>query len=482
MNDACKVIAEKTALLLKIVYGAEIQRLFEQSERALESLGTAISNSVIVQKNPQQFADYASVAASQAAQVAAYGKQFAADEESPVRKKQLMDFGDELIVASDDIITTANRVIANPSDAQLLSLYETKLEGAQRGVRSILVPVKDEVSSDDMLISAVIDDDEILHTADELITTLPKLVDASQRLQINPNDKKAQENLQALLNNIKEESHAIVASTIAVGDLSAYKASLDNILAKMNPMDAEHFDPKNLLNSAQDLAGAIAQLAANAKSAVCKRHGDEASAAKELDDILNNLDKYVGGHKDKPISKSDLDELLSDLDKVSIQTSKKSDVQVSVEAAPKELESVGNSLANVAKSKPAKESSKKILATCESVGTDLTKLAAASQKCSGSEMLVHSNQIAKSLNSLIGDVKAIAVLCRDVIEQDKLIRYTQALKNYQIQLRILASVSAASAAERKPGGEGQLVALAKSLGKIVTETMNAVHAAEVINK
>src|SRR5690606_38275648 len=38
MVDACKVIAGKTVLLLQIVYGAEIERLFRSAEEAVEAL------------------------------------------------------------------------------------------------------------------------------------------------------------------------------------------------------------------------------------------------------------------------------------------------------------------------------------------------------------------------------------------------------------------------------------------------------------
>src|SRR4051812_41208496 len=41
LNDSCRVIAEKTTLLLKIVYGAEVKRFFDQAEQAMEHLASA---------------------------------------------------------------------------------------------------------------------------------------------------------------------------------------------------------------------------------------------------------------------------------------------------------------------------------------------------------------------------------------------------------------------------------------------------------
>lgn len=66
LNDACKIIAEKTTLLLQIVYGAEIKRLFDQSERALESIAASKAQFAVLQKNPQPFANSASLVATQA--------------------------------------------------------------------------------------------------------------------------------------------------------------------------------------------------------------------------------------------------------------------------------------------------------------------------------------------------------------------------------------------------------------------------------
>ncbi len=62
--DACKVIAEKTTLLLQIVYGAEVKRFFECSEKAVESLTNSRVKLGHLAENPQQFVDSASEAAT----------------------------------------------------------------------------------------------------------------------------------------------------------------------------------------------------------------------------------------------------------------------------------------------------------------------------------------------------------------------------------------------------------------------------------
>jgi hypothetical protein len=64
--EACKVIADKTTKLLKIVYGAELRRLFDTSERALESFALADAHAQIANEIPQVFAQSASEAATNA--------------------------------------------------------------------------------------------------------------------------------------------------------------------------------------------------------------------------------------------------------------------------------------------------------------------------------------------------------------------------------------------------------------------------------
>lgn len=64
--EACKVIAGKTVLLLQIVYGAEVERLFRAAEQVAEAMNKL--NSKDASKNAQKFADDASNAATQAKQ------------------------------------------------------------------------------------------------------------------------------------------------------------------------------------------------------------------------------------------------------------------------------------------------------------------------------------------------------------------------------------------------------------------------------
>ena len=66
--------------------------------------------------------------------------------------------------------------------------------------------------------------------------------------------------------------------------------------------------------------------------------------------------------------------------------------------------------------------------------------------------------------------------CRDPITQDKIVRMSQALRNYSIQLKILASVFASSATHSKRE-DNQLIVLGKNLGRVLTDTIGTIEAA-----
>jgi hypothetical protein len=68
--EACKTIAGKTVLLLQIVYGAEVLRIFRAAENAEGSLNKLSVDTV--QNNPADFARDVSGAATKANQVGDY--------------------------------------------------------------------------------------------------------------------------------------------------------------------------------------------------------------------------------------------------------------------------------------------------------------------------------------------------------------------------------------------------------------------------
>ncbi len=59
-------------------------------------------------------------------------------------------------------------------------------------------------------------------------------------------------------------------------------------------------------------------------------------------------------------------------------------------------------------------------------------------------MLISGRAISTHITRLTTEIKAVAASCKDPVLQDKLIKHAQTLRNFSIQLKILASVKAAS--------------------------------------
>src|SRR5690606_12728479 len=110
--EACKIIAGKTILLLQIVYGAELQRIFTAAEMTIQSVEKLDGERA--KDSPDQLAEDASNAASMATQLAEYVKSKAADTDSPLLKQQLQDRSEELEAKSEALISAVNDVLADP--------------------------------------------------------------------------------------------------------------------------------------------------------------------------------------------------------------------------------------------------------------------------------------------------------------------------------------------------------------------------------
>lgn len=68
---------------------------------------------------------------------------------------------------------------------------------------------------------------------------------------------------------------------------------------------------------------------------------------------------------------------------------------------------------------------------------------------------------------LITEIKSIAARCKDAVLQDKLLRHAQALRNYSVQLKILAAVKAAS--NDDSASNAQLATITEALGNVLTD-------------
>eukprot|EP01087_Luapelamoeba_hula_P016449 TRINITY_DN505_c0_g1_i1.p1 TRINITY_DN505_c0_g1~~TRINITY_DN505_c0_g1_i1.p1 ORF type:complete len:2168 (-),score=569.75 TRINITY_DN505_c0_g1_i1:84-6587(-) len=146
--DACKIIAGKTILLLQIVYGAEIQRLFAAAEMARKALNQLDTQEAA--RKPQEFANAAGEAATRANQLAEYVRAKANDSDNPVLKKQLDDYADALQKDAEDLINEANALLANPSDKGKQKKFDDVLartKGDIKNATELLEPDREQAEA-----------------------------------------------------------------------------------------------------------------------------------------------------------------------------------------------------------------------------------------------------------------------------------------------------------------------------------------------
>lgn len=162
---------------------------------------------------------------------------------------------------------------------------------------------------------------------------------------------------------------------------------------------------------------------------------------------------------------------------------------------PESLETVAHDLQKASStSKGHSEITQPIAVFCEDVAKELHELAKAASTGSGQGLIVSARSIAALMTQLAKAVKDVAFRysfelfngtyfcrCTDLVEQDKLIRSQQALRNFSVQLKILASVNAATSTlntKEKEKEDNQLVVLTRTIGKLIGDTLFTVSVAE----
>jgi len=101
------------------------------------------------------------------------------------------------------------------------------------------------------------------------------------------------------------------------------------------------------------------------------------------------------------------------------------------------------------------------------LAAELQRFGEADQERRRQDMLISGRAISSHILRLTAEIKALASQCRDPILQDKLIRHAQALRNFSVQLKILAAVKAAS--NDDSANNAQLASMTQALGNVLTD-------------
>lgn len=119
-------------------------------------------------------------------------------------------------------------------------------------------------------------------------------------------------------------------------------------------------------------------------------------------------------------------------------------------------------------------------AASEGIVSELRKLAAAARGGQRQAMLISSRAVAANVQSLVTEISAVLgkMGAKNPKEQDRLIRNSQALRNFATQLKILTSVKAA-AIDKDNDSDESLFSVTRGLGKIVAESIGSLDTVKI---
>jgi len=111
------------------------------------------------------------------------------------------------------------------------------------------------------------------------------------------------------------------------------------------------------------------------------------------------------------------------------------------------------------------------------IADDLALLAKAAEEQDQQGVINAGRSVAANIAELVKDLNALAEQCPDRMLKEQMLRDAQGLKNFAVQLKIVASVSAANLGQK--GGHERLVTMATSMTKSIKGCIDQVAVATI---
>jgi hypothetical protein len=143
--ECCKIIAGKTIILLQIVYGADLYRLFACSDQTNETLNRLDIKLAV--SDPQTFANLAGEAATRANQLSEYVRAKAADTDSPMLQASLAEAAAMLQQDSNDLIEAANALLQDPSNEANQKKLNLQLAAVKAHIKKVTDPLQEDLDT-----------------------------------------------------------------------------------------------------------------------------------------------------------------------------------------------------------------------------------------------------------------------------------------------------------------------------------------------
>jgi len=237
-------------------------------------------------------------------------------------------------------------------------------------------------------------------------------------------------------------------------------------LAALRGARKKQMDAKGLLEAADGLAGCIKDMLSDVRSKAYSGGAvsEAAGNALSLADLLAELDRAAAGNARAPAKKEDISGLLKGLN------------DLADSAAPPAGASLEQSIVHVATSlakRTQQLGDDPTSSHTNNIAAELARLAEAVRNNRKGDFLVSARKIAAMINAYNVEITKMANSCRDPELKQRMIENGQALKNFSVQLKILASVKAASAGNDRDA-ESQLGVLMNNLGIMMNATISHV--------
>ena len=210
LGEAVRIMSQNTAILLHIVYGAEIKKIFALSSYAdgkLKDLMRGVdANGVgLYEKNPQLFVNKVQAAMEDVQKLAQGVQQKAGEEESDYARKELEQVAQELMAKVEPFVAHANELLAEPANAKSKQATIHDLKAMIAAAERVGVPRQKRAAIQELV---------------------PELMDCASRMMdietATPEGQREVQRMQSTLNDITRANR--------VSDMGPYTAMMNQIV------------------------------------------------------------------------------------------------------------------------------------------------------------------------------------------------------------------------------------------------------------
>jgi len=468
-------------------------------------------------KDPQKLANTTKALAKKLDPIIKTAKAEAAKEKDPKKKKQLEDAAKELERLLPPLIEAAKEVpkgdpsarekledlisqirqplgeieqvfspdaiseataLGRREDAAAVKLAAAANKGDVKGAQEALKAVKDlqgrfAETSRKAASKAPADlkkhVDQNIGNLDELVKQLEPTV---QALAANKDDPKARDAASAAAKALRNPISNIIEDLQFVPEAQKDEVQelANQILAALKQRNIKKVDASNLLKISKHLAGLLSDMARKTGDELrgTDNLSDRAKAALELEQLLSSLENSAKNSGGDPYANQNVEELMNSLTNLVFGESSSNKGQET--QLTKQISGVAREMR--AKATGSLEGTQ-LFALSQNLASDLQKFAEADSGNKRSDLIILGKAISINIIRLADELRRLALSCTDPKLQDKLLLHSQVVRNYAAQLKIMASVRAASP-KTNDFTSDQLVVLTKNLAAVMGDATNVV--------